>query len=149
MTSFLTSAAIVSIGLMIGSEFTVWVFINPILWELEEPARAQAVSLFAKKLGAAMPFWYIANFLILLTVAVLLRHQPTAWLAGVAVGIWAAAIVLTLIFLVPINSRLAQQDSAMSLDQAHREHKQWDALHRVRVLALGAAFVLLLAAVNL
>jgi uncharacterized membrane protein len=149
MTSFLTSAAIVSIGLMIGSEFTVWVFINPILSKLEEPARAQTVRLFAKRLGAAMPFWYIANFLILLSVAVLLRHQPTAWLAGAAVGIWAAVIVLTLIFLVPINNRLAQQDSAMSLVQAHREHKQWDALHRMRVLALSAAFVLLLAAVNL
>lgn len=149
MTFFLTSAAIVSIGLMVGCEFAVWVFINPILWQLEEPTRAHAVRLFAKKLGTAMPFWYTANLVVLLAEAVLLRHQLTAWLAVAAAGIWVAVIVLTLIFLVPINNRLARQDSVMSLDQAHREHKWWDALHRVRVLALGVAMVLLLAAAHL
>ena len=149
MTSFLTIVAIVSIGLMIGTEFAVWVFINPILLKLEEPARSHVVRLFGKKLGTAMPFWYTANFLFLIAGAVLLRHQPTAWLAGAAAGIWAAVIILTLIFLVPINNRLVRQGFAMPLDQAHREHSRWDALHRVRVLALGAAFVLLLAAVNL
>jgi Domain of unknown function (DUF1772) len=149
MISFLNGAAIVSIGLMIGVEFAVWVFINPILWKLEEPTRSYAIRLFAKKLGTAMPFWYAGNLLALLADAVLLRNQPTLWLMGVAAGIWIAVIILTLLFLVPINNRLAQPELAMSLDQAHSEHKRWDLLHRARVMALGVAMVLLLAAIHL
>ena len=82
MISFLNGAAIVSIGLMIGVEFAVWVFINPILWKLEEPTRSYAIRLFAKKLGTAMPFWYAGNLLALLADAVLLRNQPNSLAHG-------------------------------------------------------------------
>jgi len=148
MTSVLNIVAIASIGLMIGTEFAVWAFINPILWKLEEPARAQTVQLFAKRLGEAMPFWYVLNLLLLVAEAVGLRHQPGALLIGSSVGIWVAVIVLTLLFLVPINNRLARPESILSLDEAHRAHKRWDRLHRVRVVALAAAMVLLLLAVH-
>jgi uncharacterized membrane protein len=148
MISFLGICSVISIGLMIGAEFAVWVFINPILWKLEEPARTQAVRLFAHKLGKAMPFWYTANLAFLIAESVLLLNLPAGRLVGVAAAIWVAVIVLTLIFLVPINNRLARQDSAMSNDDAHREHKRWDAMHRIRVVALGAAFLLLLIAIR-
>ena len=57
MISFLTIAAVVSIGLMVGVEFAVSAFINPILLQLEDRPRAQATRLFARRLGTAMPFW--------------------------------------------------------------------------------------------
>jgi len=144
--SLLGIASIISIGLMIGAEFAVWVFINPILWKLEEGARTQAVQLFAKRLGTAMPFWYTVNFVFLAAGAILLRGQHGVWLLSASAGIWAAVIVLTLLFLVPINNRLARPDAALPLNEAHRQHLRWDTLHRARVVALGAAFVLLLAA---
>jgi Domain of unknown function (DUF1772) len=137
---------ILSVGLMIGAEFAVWAFINPILWKLDKEARAQAVGLFAAKLGKVMPFWYAGNFLLLITEAILLRGHPAIGLLAAASAIWAAVIVLTLIFLVPINNRLARQ-SALPLDEAHRQHQRWDAMHRARVVVLAAAFVLLLLAV--
>jgi uncharacterized membrane protein len=144
MAVFLSGTAVISIGLMIGAEFSVSAFINPILWKLEEPGRSQAVALFARKLGKAMPFWYTVNFALLVVQAVILRRQPAFWPMLAALAIWAAVIVLTLLLLVPINNRLARPEPGFSLDLAHRGHKRWDALHRARVFALGAAFVLLL-----
>jgi uncharacterized membrane protein len=144
MISFLSIAGVLSIGLMIGVEFSVWVFINPISRKLGEQARADAIRLFAQKLGGAMPFWYAANMAILIADAALLHNQPGARLLGVAIAIWAAVIVLTLTFLVPINNRLARQDTGLSRDQADREHARWDTMHRARVVALATAFVLLL-----
>ncbi|MGB7266435.1 MAG: DUF1772 domain-containing protein [Terracidiphilus sp.] len=148
MNFYLNIAAILSIGLMVGTEFTVWAFINPILEKLEAQAREEAIRLFARKLGKVMPFWYAGNFLLLVVDAFLLRSHAAAGLLGTAAGIWAAVIILTLIFLVPINNRLARQDSGLSRDEAHRQHQRWDMLHRARVIALSAAFVLLLLGVR-
>lgn len=128
---------------MIGVELAVWVFIDPISWKLEEPARTRVVGYFAGRLGKAMPFWYALNFLLLLAEVFLLRGGAGARLVGAAAAIWAAVIVLTLLFLVPINNRLAR-GSISNSDVAHHEHRRWDAMHRARVVALAAAMVLLL-----
>ena len=45
-----------SIGLMIGTEFSVSAFVNPVLEKLDNSAQAQATRLFARKLGTVMPF---------------------------------------------------------------------------------------------
>lgn len=148
MNSCLSVVTIVSIGMMVGTEFAVSAFINPILWQLEDPARGQAVRLFARKLGTVMPFWYAANLILLVGEMILLRNDAGFRLLGAAAGIWVAVIVLTLMFLVPINNRLAREDSSMTVEHAHREHRRWDAMHRARVLALAAAMVLLLVAVH-
>ncbi len=148
MILFFSIATLLSVDLMIGTEFAVWAFINPILEKLDVQAREKATRLFARKLGKVMPFWYAGNFLILGIETFLLRGQGVVGLLGTASGIWAAVIVLTLIFLVPINNRLAREDSGLSSDQAHRQHQRWDAMHRARVVALAAAFVLLLVGVK-
>lgn len=146
--TFLSIATVVSIGLMIGVEFAVWVFINPILWKLEDQPRAQAIILFARRLGTVMPFWYASNLLLLIAEWTLLRHTASAPLLAAAAGLWVLVIVLTLIFLVPINNRLAREEAHVSVDQSHLEHKRWDSLHRARVIALGMAMVLFLTAVH-
>lgn len=79
MTNFLNLVSIVSIGLMIGTEFAVSVFINPILLRLDEPARSEAVRLFGRKLGKAMPFWYCGNMVLM---ASSLFHSFTGYLLG-------------------------------------------------------------------
>jgi uncharacterized membrane protein len=143
MNFLLSAVVIVSIGLMIGVEFAVWVFINPILWKIEEPARTRVVRYFAGRLGKAMPFWYSVNLLLLLAEAFLLRGHAGARLIIAAIAIWVAVIILTLMFLVPINNRLAR-GTIPNIDKAHGEHKRWDAMHRARVVALVAAMVLFL-----
>jgi len=138
-----------SIGLMIGTEFAVSAFVNPILEKLNESARAHATRLFARKLGKVMPFWYSLNLLLLIGEAITVRqHSGMAFLATASV-IWASVIVLTLILLVPINNRIVKMDSATFTDSLRREHVRWDRLHRWRVLAIGVAMICMLAGIRL
>jgi uncharacterized membrane protein len=143
---FLDIVTIVCIGLLIGTEFAVSVFINPILERLDTSTRLRAISLFAKRLGTAMPFWYAASFLLLVTKTVLRRHYEGHSLLIAASALWLAVIVLTIIFLVPINNRMIQLDANSSVDGSLREHRKWDVLHRGRVVVLAASMICFLVA---
>jgi uncharacterized membrane protein len=141
MNLFLSLLTVVSIALLVGTEFAVSAFVNPVLWKLDAPARIAATRLFAALLGKAMPFWYAGNLLLLVAEALVRRSQPGLSLLAGAAGVWAAVIVLSLLVLVPINNRMAQLNPGASSDRDLREHKRWDALHRLRVAALCAAFI--------
>lgn len=147
MTSILPIVTTLCIGLMIGTEFAVSAFINPVVATLDDRTRLAVTRLFAAKLGFAMPFWYILSFLLLLAETFVLRHQPQLPLVASADAIWAAVIVLTLLFLVPINNRLAKLSPDDPASQALRDHKKWDFRHRFRVAALTLAMILFLIAV--
>lgn len=138
---------IVSIGLMIGTEFAVSVFINPVLLRLDAHAQTLAVKSFGKKLGTVMPFWYCGNFLLLATEAILRRSQSGAPLLIASCAIWAVVILLTLLFLVPINNRIVALRDPVFSEAIKQDHKRWDTRHRVRVASLVLSMVLLLVAV--
>jgi uncharacterized membrane protein len=140
-------AVIVCIGLLVGTEISVSVFINPILSRLDEAAQAAATRLFAIRLGKSMPFWYGASLLLLLIETFLRRHEPGSSLLVTASAIWAVVIVLTILFLVPINNRMMQLAAGAFPEQALRAHQRWDRLHRIRVLALATSMVCFLLAV--
>jgi uncharacterized membrane protein len=147
MRPLLDIVTTVCIGLMIGTEFAVSAFINPILRKLGAREELRAIRLFAAKLGTAMPFWYVASLLLLIAEAIL-RHGEAGSLLLIAAGaIWAAVIILTILFLVPINNRLARVDPDAAVEPALKEHGQWDAMHRFRVATLTAAMVCFLMAV--
>jgi hypothetical protein len=55
---FLDILTILCAGLMIGNELAVSLFVNPVIWKLEDRSQAKALSLFAGTLGKVMPFWY-------------------------------------------------------------------------------------------
>jgi uncharacterized membrane protein len=135
-----------SIGLLIGTELAVSVFINPILWRLDNAAQMSAIRMFAKRLGGAMPFWYSASLLLLIAETTLRRHEANMGLLMTASAIWAAVIVVTLLFLVPINNRLAQIGAKSVAAVAQQQHKQWDMMHRYRVAALSASMLCFLIA---
>ncbi|HZY63101.1 MAG TPA: DUF1772 domain-containing protein [Edaphobacter sp.] len=140
-------AAILCIGLLIGVEFAVSAFINPILWKLDESAQADAIRLFARRLGRAMPFWYSLSLLFLLAIAWIGRYQAhLSWLIT-SIAIWVAVILITVIVLVPINNRMMRLPAGSFTQEAHQAHKRWDTLHRLRILALGISFVCFLAAI--
>ncbi len=73
MRPLLDIVTTVCIGLLIGTEFAVAVFINPILRKLGAREELRAIRLFAAKLGAAMPFWYGVSLLLLIAEAIF-RH---------------------------------------------------------------------------
>jgi uncharacterized membrane protein len=138
---------ILSIGLLIGTEFAVSVFINPVLNRLDERARAQAIQMFATRLGRSMPFWYAANLVLLLIITWLYRHQSGLSLLITASVIWAVVILLTILFLVPINNRMMRLDPNSFTETQQREHRRWTTLHHLRVLSLCVAMVCLLLAI--
>ena len=51
MNLFLNIVTAVSIGMLVGTEFAVSAFINPILRKLDDQLQAQAIRLFAKNEG--------------------------------------------------------------------------------------------------
>jgi len=146
MLRLLDIATIACIGLLIGTELAVSVFINPILWNLENVAQLAAVRMFAKRLGTAMPFWYVASLFLLIAETAVRRHEVNFVLLMFATIIWAAVIVLTLVYLVPINSRLAQLGANSVAAVAQQQHKHWDTMHRYRIAALGLSMLCFLVA---
>jgi len=147
--TLLDVVTVACIGLLVGVEFAVSAFVNPVLWRLDARAQGAAIRMFARKLGFVMPFWYAASF-VLLGVEIMLRaHSGALPLLIAATAIWAAVIVLTLMFLVPINNRMAKIEPDAWTDQTWREHRKWDARHRYRVAALVASWVCLLMAIHM
>ncbi len=144
---FLDIMTAVCIGLLIGTEFAVSVFINPILKRLDTGTGLKTISFFAKRLGTAMPFWYALSFLMLIAETVLRRHSDGLSLLTTASALWLAVILLTLIFLVPINNRMMRLDARSSAEASLQQHKTWDLLHRGRVAVLAASMVCFLLAV--
>jgi len=76
------------IGLLIGTEFSVAVFVNPILEQLDTVARNEATRLFARRLGAVMPVWYIASIGLLAAEMIVNRHDAGLKLLGASTALW-------------------------------------------------------------
>ena len=139
---FLDVLTILCAGLMIGNELAVSLFVNPVIWKLEDRSQAKALSLFAGTLGKVMPFWYALCLVLMVVEAYLRRHQPALTLLLVAVAIWIAIIVYTVTTLVPINNRIARLADGLP-EGWRQEHKRWDTYHRWRILSLVIAMVCL------
>src|SRR6266702_6873951 len=139
---FLEVWTILCTGLMIGNELAVSLFVNPVIWQLEDGSQAKALSLFGGILGKVMPFWYALCLLLMIAETYLRRHQPGLTLVLIAVVIWIAIIVYTVTTLVPINNRIARLVDDLP-DGWRQEHKKWDMYHRWRILLLVIAMVCL------
>lgn len=139
---FLYTLTIVSIGMLVGTELAVWVFVNPVLWKLEEGAQARAISLFAVKLGRVMPFWYGASLVLLLVETFLRRNEAGSSLLIAASAVWATVVLISVLFLVPLNNRMMRLEGSFP-ENERRNHRRWDSLHRWRVVALVASMLLL------
>jgi uncharacterized membrane protein len=139
---FLDILTILFTGLLVGNELTVSLFINPVMWQLDEPAQAKALSLFARYLGKAMPFWYVLCLVLLITEASLRRHQSAFPSLLTAIVIWIATILYTITTLVPINNRIAALSTTLPT-QWRGEHKKWDTLHRFRIALIFIAMICL------
>src|SRR3569833_905315 len=140
---FLNMLTITSAGLMVGSELSISVFVNPAVRRLESGPQAQALSILASSLGRAMPFWYGLCLALLALESFLHRHETALAALGTAAAIWTGAIIFSIGKLVPINNRIASLNPAAPAPNWEREHRRWDALHRVRILLLVVALLVL------
>ena len=137
---------ITSAGLMVGNELSVSAFVNPALRRLENGPQAQALSVLARSLGRAMPVWYGLCLALLALESFLHLHQAALAPLLSAAALWVGSIVLSITALVPINNRIASLNTAAPAPGWEREHKKWDALHRVRILLLVVAVLALTSA---
>ncbi|HEU4360869.1 MAG TPA: DUF1772 domain-containing protein [Mycobacterium sp.] len=133
--------AVVVVGPLVGAEFAVARFFNPIVGRLPDAAFRAARSGSSALLGKVMPFWYIAS-LVLLVACTLVAHSP---LIAIATGLMVVIVALTVLVLVPINNRIARwADDASAADESARQlAARWDRLHWLRVTLLAVLFVLL------
>ncbi len=136
------------IGLMVGNEFAVAAFVHPAISKLDETCHSRAASVIAAVLGKVMPFWYALSLLLILLE--LWLHRPLGLNGNgpliAAATLWALTIIATILFMVPINNRIAAIQTSGIYSGWLNDRKRWDTLHRIRVAILVAAFALLLIA---
>jgi len=140
VTKLIEIAALVLVGPLVGVEFGVAAFTNPIVAKLPDAAYRQVRSGGSRLLGAVMPFWYIGALVVLIAEAVLFRN---ALVIGAA-ALMAAAVLLSVTTLVPINNRIARRQT--DADVLRELAARWDRLHWLRVALLAALWVLLVLA---
>jgi uncharacterized membrane protein len=143
---FLDIVTITSAGLMVGSELAISAFVNPAVRRLESGPQAQALSILARSLGRAMPVWYGLCLALLALESFLHRHETALAALMTAAVIWTGAIIFSIAMLVPINNRIASLNTAAPAPGWERDHRKWDALHRIRILLLMIALLLLVSA---
>jgi len=137
MQNALAVVTVVVAGMMVGVEFAVAVFVNPILDRLPDDSCIAARSDGARVLGRVMPVWYIGSMVLGAVWAAVARAGAGASLAMAATALLAVSVVMSLLLLVPINNR-AQGRPADWKQQAGR----WDRYHYVRVGVIVLAFAL-------
>ena len=137
MEHVIAIVALVLTGPLVGVEFGVAAFTNPLVSKLPDDAYRAVRSGGSRLLGALMPFWYIGTLIVLIAAAVLTRDVLTI----VAVALMGLAILLTVTVLVPINNRIGAWRTGDDVDRELAG--RWDRLHRVRVGLLAAMLVAL------
>jgi uncharacterized membrane protein len=134
------------IGLMVGVEFAVAVFVGPILHRLPAGPSIEASADGGRVLGRVMPFWYVGSLILTAALADGTWGKPAAGSAIAAAALLVVSVVMSLTLLVPINNRSATWTADNHPDDWREQHRRWDRLHYARVAILIAAFVLALVA---
>jgi Domain of unknown function (DUF1772) len=128
------------------NELSVAASVNPAIRRLESGPQAQALSVLARALGRAMPVWYSFCLALLALESFLRLHQATLAALLIAAALWVGAIVVSISALVPINNRIASLNTAALAPGWERDPRKWDALHRVRILLLTLALLIIVSA---
>ena len=147
----LTALAVISatvVGTMVGVEFAVAVFVNPILLRLPIGSSIEARADGGRVLGRVMPFWYLGSQILTAARAAATWGAPAAGAAIGAAALLAVSVVMSITLLVPINNRSATWTAGNHPDDWREQQQRWDRLHYARVAIIIAGFVLTLVAVS-
>lgn len=143
-TLAVTTATVV--GVMVGVEFAVAVFLNPILRRLPFGASLQARADGGRVLGRVMPFWYFGSLLLTVGLAVVEWGEPAGDAAVAAAALFAVSVVMSITLLVPINNRAMTWTADDHPADWREQQQRWERLHYARVAIIVAGFVLTLVA---
>jgi uncharacterized membrane protein len=146
ITSLAIAAATVT-GTMVGVEFCVAVFVNPILHRLPVGPSLEASADGGRVLGRVMPFWYFGSLILISALAATAPGGAATGAAIAAAALLAVSVIMSVALLVPINNRSATWTADDHPDDWREQHQRWDRLHYGRVAIIMAGFVLLLVAV--
>jgi uncharacterized membrane protein len=124
---------------LVGVEFSVAAFVDPSVWRLEPEPQLQLLSRLASALGKVMPVWYPVSALLLGFQTWLYWRTTGRDVLLTATVLWLIASVGSIVFLVPLNTRVANGDADWQ-----RIHRIWDKRHRVRTAVLAIAAVMVL-----
>ncbi len=139
----LEALAVITAGMMTGNELCVGIF-HAQLRTLDERAQFDMGQKSAAVFGKLMPGWYAATFLLTAAVAYFLRGLGTAaLLADTSAALWLLSILGTVLFLVPINTRIGQWTWETRPEGWQQARQLWDTRHLVRVCLLFVALVCL------
>jgi uncharacterized membrane protein len=133
-------------GIMVGVEFAVAVFVNPMLLRLPAGPSIQARADSARVLGRVMPFWYAGTLILTAGLAAATWGGPKFGAAVTAAALLAVSVVMSVTLLVPIASRSATWTADGHPADWREQQQRWDRLHYARVAIIVAAFVLILVA---
>jgi hypothetical protein len=149
MSATLAVLTIVVVGVMVGVEFSVAFVINPITLRLSDDALISARADGARMLGRAMPFWYIGSMILAAVLAVATWSSPTAVYAVIGAGLLAISVVMSIVLLVPINSKAAAWTAEEHPADWREQHHRWDRLHYARLAVITAGFAMIAVAATL
>jgi uncharacterized membrane protein len=130
-------ATVVIVLSLVSVEFSVAAFIDPAAWRLDPEPQLKLLSRLASVLGKVMPVWYPVSALLLVIQTWLSWHSSGRGFLVTATAIWLVAALGSILFLVPLNTRVAKSDADWQ-----RTHRIWDKRHRVRTAALAIAAIL-------
>jgi len=145
----LTALAVITatvVGTMVGVEFAVAAFVNPILLRLPTGSSLEARADGARVLGRVMPFWYLGSLILTAVLAAATWGMPAAGAAVAGAALLAVSVVISVAMLVPINNRSATWTADNHPDDWREQQQRWDRLHYARVAIIIAGFVLTLVA---
>ena len=145
----LTALAVITttvVGLMVGVEFSVAVFVNRMLLSLAAGPAQEGRAWGGRVLGRVMPFWYFGSLALVAGLAAAGWNKPGAGAAVTAAALLVVSVVMSITLLVPINNRSVTWTADDHPADWREQQQRWDRLHYLRVAVLIAAFVLALVA---
>jgi uncharacterized membrane protein len=143
MTLALTVTALTVAGLLVGVEFCVAVFVNPVFDRLPNNAGLAGRADGGRVLGRVMPFWYSASLILSIALAVTHHHNPGTSILLSGAALFVLSIVMSIAVLVPINNRAKTWTPEHAPDDWREQQRRWDRYHYARVAVIITAFVLI------
>jgi hypothetical protein len=134
------------VGVMVGVEFAVAVFVNPLLLRLPVGSALAARADGGRVLGRVMPFWYSVSLLLTAWLAAATWGRAAGGAAVAAAALFAVSVIMSVTLLVPINNRAVTWTADDHPADYREQQQRWDRLHYARVAILIAGFVLTLVA---
>ena len=136
----LTTLAVVAatvVGTMVGVEFAVAVFVNPIFLRMPVGAAIEARRRRPRP-GPRHAVLVIASLILTTGLAVAARGAPATSAAAVGAGLLAVSVVMSVTLLVPINNRSATWTADHHPADWREQSQRWDRLHYARVAIILA-----------